>query len=420
VKIGYAGEVRLSVVAVVILLLGRTALHGQEPVPQDHTNHTPPAGGPSPWAFMYDGVIFGTFSDQGGPRGGNEFISTDWFMGMASRQAGPGRLTLTGMASLERATTGPRGYLELFQVGETYRFIPLVDRQHPHDLLMQASAAWRIPLTDRTAITLAGAPVGEAALGPGAFMHRRSAAENSAAPLSHHTLDSTHIAMGVIAVSVDRAPWTVESSVFQSGEPDDNRWDLVDFGALDSWSARVWYKPSEAWEFQASHGFLENPERLEFAHVRRTTASAAWLKTGPDGFTAATVAVGRNDKEFHGTFHAALTEVTRRQGRLSIYGRLESLQVETPILQTRGLFHSHLAVESDVVTAGTVGGVVDVPRWRRFEIGLGADVTSYVVPDALRVTHGNRPVSFRLFLRVRPPASSMGRMWNMRMGAAMH
>ena len=163
------------------------------------------------------------------------------------------------MASLERATTGPRGYLELFQVGETYGFIPLVDRQHPHDLLMQASAAWRIPLNARTAITFAGAPVGEAALGPGAFMHRRSAAENSAAPLSHHTLDSTHIAMGVISVAVDRAPWVFESSVFQSAEPDDNRWDLVDFGALDSWSARVWYKPSDAGSSRRHMGFSRIP-----------------------------------------------------------------------------------------------------------------------------------------------------------------
>ena len=369
---------------------------------------------------MYDGALFGTFNHQGGPRGGRELMSTNWLMGMASRQAGPGRLTLTGMASLERATTGPRGYLELFQTGETYGFIPIVDRQHPHDLLMQASAAWRIPLTARTAITFAGAPVGEAALGPGAFMHRRSAAENLMAPLSHHTFDSSHITMGVIAVAVDRAPWVFESSVFQSGEPDENRWDLVDFGALDSWSARVWYKPSDTWELQASHGFLENPERLEFAHVRRTTASAAWLNTGTNGFTAATIAIGRNDKEFHGTFHAALAEATRRQGRLSVYGRFESVQVETPILQTRGLFHSHLQVERDVVTTGTIGGVVEVPQWRRFEIGVGADVTSYVVPEALKATHGNRPVSFRVFLRVRPPAGAMGRMWNMRMTGAHH
>ena len=195
--------------------------------------------GPGRWMFMYDGVVFGTYSHQTGPRGGEEFISTNWVMGMATRQGGPGRLTLTGMLSFEPATMGPRGYLELFQTGETYHFIPIVDHQHPHDFLMQASAAWRIPLNDKTGITFSGAPVGEPALGPVAFMHRPSAAENSVAPLSHHTLDSTHLSMGVVSVGVDRGPWTFESSVFQSAEPDDNRWDLVDFGPLDSWSARV-------------------------------------------------------------------------------------------------------------------------------------------------------------------------------------
>ena len=53
-------------------------------------------------------------------------------------------------------------------------------------------------------VTVLGAPVGEAALGPPAFMHRASAAENPAAPLAHHILDSTHIARSVIAVRIDQ------------------------------------------------------------------------------------------------------------------------------------------------------------------------------------------------------------------------
>jgi len=402
--------------AVALLLLNAAIARGQDPEPHDHANRV----GPSPWTLMYDGVLFATYSHQTGPRGVDEFVSTDWVMGMGMRQAGPGLLTVATMASLDRATTGPRGYRELFQVGETYHFLPLTDRQHPHDLLMQASIAWRIPLTDRTSITFAGAPVGEAALGPVAFMHRASAAENPVAPLSHHTLDSTHISMGVITVGVDRGPLVIESSVFNSAEPDDNRWDLVDFGPLDSWSARVWYKASASWEFQGSHGFLKNPETLEFAHIRRTTGSASWFKPGAKGFTAATFAFGQNNKEFHGTFRAALAEATRRQGDLSFYGRLEGVQVETQLLQTQGRFHSHTLVPKDLVTAGTFGGVIDVPQWRRFEAGIGAEFTSYVVPDALRATHGDHPVSFRLFLRIRPPAGSMGRMWNMRMAGAMH
>ena len=376
--------------------------------------------GPGRWMLMYDGVLFATYMQQTGERAADELISTDWVMGMASRQAGPGRLTLTGMLSLDRATTGPRGYRELFQTGETFGFIPLVDHQHPHDFLMQASVAWRLPLTTTTGITFAAAPVGEPALGPPAFMHRPSAAENSVAPLSHHSLDSTHITMGVISVAVDRGPWVFESSVFQSAEPDDNRWDLVDFGPLDSWSARVSYRFSNNWEVQGSHGYLKNPERLEFASEHRTTASGSWFKPGSNGFTAATFAFGRNKKEFHGNFIALLAEATRRQGIFSLYGRAESLDVETDLLRTRGFFHSHSQIQSDVVTAGTVGGVIEMPRWRKIESGIGAEITSYIVPEALRESYGDRPISFRVFLRIRPPASSMGRMWNMRMGRAIH
>jgi hypothetical protein len=265
-----------------------------------------------------------------------------------------------------------------------------------------------------------GAPVGEPALGPIAYMHRASSAENPTTPLGHHTLDSTHISMGVITAAVDHEPWVFESSVFQSLEPDDNRWDLFDPGSLDSWSARVWYKPSARWEFQGSHAFMGNPERTEFAHVRRTTASGSWLSTRSNGFTAATVTVGRNDKEFHGPFHAALAEATDRRGRLAFYGRFESVQVDRMELQTRGAFHTHAAVPKDLVIAGTAGIVHDLPSWRRFEIDLGSDVTFYRVPAALQDAYGSSPVSAHVFLRVRPPAGPMGRMWNMRMGRPLH
>ena len=146
---------------IVILLFAAAPVRAQDPEPQSQVNQV--ISSPSQWLLMHDGVLFATFSHQTGPRGADEVVSTDWLMGMAMRQAGPGLLTLTGMASFDRATTGPKGYRELFQVGESYHFIPLTDRQHPHDLLMQASVAWRIPLTEKTGITFVGAPVGEAA-----------------------------------------------------------------------------------------------------------------------------------------------------------------------------------------------------------------------------------------------------------------
>jgi len=57
----------------------------------------------------------------------------------------------------------------------------------------------------------------------------------------------------------------------------------------------------------------------------------------------------------------------------------------------------------------------DVLALRGFSAGLGAAMTVYTVPSALKGAYTDNPVSFQLFFRLRPPAGAMGRMWNMRM-----
>src|SRR5689334_7742904 len=61
------------------------------------------------WQFMQDGIVFAEFNHQGSPRGGNEFILPNWWMGMASRNTSRGRLTFTSMLSLDPATVGKDG-----------------------------------------------------------------------------------------------------------------------------------------------------------------------------------------------------------------------------------------------------------------------------------------------------------------------
>lgn len=372
------------------------------------------------WHVMQDANVFITFNRQGGPRGDTELVSTNWWMGMFSRDAGAGRLTISTMLSLDPLTVGKDGYSEIFQAGETYNGQPLIDRQHPHDFLMQFGLLWRVPLTDRYALTLAGAPVGEPALGPVAFMHRRSAAENPTAPLGHHTFDSTHIAMGVLTAAVDSGPWMVETSVFHGREPDENRWDLMDPGALDSWSVRGWYRFGREWTFQASHGFLNEPEALEPGDVRRTTASASWTREAEGlDYDAVTVGYGRNDKTSQ-SYNAFLAEGTRRVGANSFFGRVEALQVETELLQTGVAHHEEGHTPArDTVLALTLGALRDVWRWKGLDFGLGADMTFYGVPDALAGTHGSRPLSFHIYGRIRPPAR-LGRMWDQFMTKPMH
>lgn len=377
--------------------------------------HTQMQGTPGGWTFMQDGVVFGLFNHQGGSRGGNELVVPNWWMGMATRPVRSSRLTLNAMFSLDAATVGRSGYREIFQVGEALDNRPLVDRQHPHDFFMQLAASWRTPLSGTTGLTIAGGPVGEPALGPVAFMHRASAFENPFAPLSHHTFDSTHIAFGVITAAVDRGPWTVEASVFNGREPDDNRWDF-DFGRLDSVSARVWFKPRDAWEFQVSTGHLVDPEELWPEHVQRTTASVSWFVRSDEDFSAVTAGYGMNATE-HGHRQSLFAEATRRAGPNTLFGRAELAQVEADVLLS-GIPASHDgAARNGTVGAYTVGAVRDVVTLRGFEGGIGAQATFYAVPDELKPTHGSRPVSFQLFFRLRPPAGPMGRMFNARMVA---
>jgi hypothetical protein len=369
------------------------------------------------WQFMHDGVLFGVVNHQGSPRGGTEVRAPNWFMGMFTRSVGSSQLTFNTMFSLDPLTAGASGYGEIFQVGEALHGKPLIDRQHPHDLIMQLAAIWRVPVTSTTGFTLAGGPAGEPALGPVAFMHRASAAEYPFATLSHHTFDSTHIAYGVVTAAFDHGPFVVEASVFNGREPDERRWDF-DFGALDSVSTRIWYRPTEEWEFQASTGHLVHPEELEPGNVQRTTASASWLRREDTDFSAITIGYGVNAVD-SGTRQALFAEATRHAGEHSLFLRTEVLQVETDLLLADAIPAAPDAARTDTLGALTIGGVRDVLRQRGFEGGLGAALTIYAVPDALRPAYGRRPVSFQLFFRLRPPAGSAGRMWNMRMAQPM-
>ena len=377
---------------------------------QTQHEHLTPSGR---WRVMQDGVVFLTLNDQPKPRGVTEFVSQNWWMGMASRTVGNGTLMLRGMFSLEPLTLGGDGYSEIFQTGETYRGQPLTNRQHPHDFVMQLTAAWHRPLSPHTSITVAGGPVGEATLGPVAFMHRSSAAENPFAPLGHHTFDSTHIAKGVIAARLDHGPIAIEGSVFHGGEPDEDRWGISDIGALDSWATRVWFQPYEHWTFQASHGFLKRPERHEPGNVRRTTASVSWLTESGARFTALTAGYGRNDKDHADSFSDAFfVEATRRFSPYVIYSRFEAVDVETELLLRAKTYMDSGHAAPSTVVALTLGAMRDLPQLGRFELGIGGDITVHKAPAQLVPIYGSRPVSFKIFLRLRPPVSSMGRMRN--------
>lgn len=362
---------------------------------------------------MQDGVVYGMFNHQGGPRGDREWILPNWWMGMASRDAGRHRLTFSGMFSLDPATVGKSGYSELFQVGEALDGVPLVDRQHPHDFFMQLAASWRIAFSELTSLTISGGPAGEPTLGPVAFMHRASAAGLPFAPLGHHTFDATHVSFGVAAASLTTGRITVEGSVFNGREPDEDRWDL-NLDALDSFAGRVWIRPRDGWDFQVSSGRLRDPEELEPGDVTRTTASGSWTQTGDDRLFGVTAGWGVNAA--HGERrHGVFVEATGERGRHMAAIRLERQDLEIEKLLGHDHAHDDGPAAGGAVTALTLGAGRHVFTWRGFEALLAVQGTLNWSPAALKPTHGSAPKAIQVYVRLRMPSSGMPRMWGMTM-----
>lgn len=151
---------------------------------------------------MFHYNLFAGVNRQGRPRGVTKFESASWFMPVAYHKLGKGTLQLRGMFSAEPFTVPPSGSPLLFQTGETYKGQPLIDHQHPHDLFMELSAQYTLPLGEHgTWFTYIGYP-GEPALGPVTVFHRLSASENPSATLAHHLQDSTHISFGVLTTAL--------------------------------------------------------------------------------------------------------------------------------------------------------------------------------------------------------------------------
>jgi hypothetical protein len=109
---------------------------------------------------------------------------------------------------------------------------------------------------------------------------------------------------------------------------------------------------------------------------------------------------GRKHKEETGTnLNSYLVESTvnfRRRNygftRLELVDK-DELFPEAPV---------HPAYRIGAYTFGAVRDLVQTSAW---QFGLGADVTIYSKPDVLDAPYGNNPVSFQIFLRVRPSQS---------------
>ena len=344
------------------------------------------------WIGMAHGYLWGVYTDQTGPRGDDKAYVQSMAMLMAEKQFDGARLQLKAMASAEPAMDA-RGYPNLFATGETANGLPLVDRQHPHDLFMELAARVDVDIAAGATAFVYGGPVGEPALGPPVFVHRASARLNPEAPITHHWFDSTHITYGVVTAGILGRAWQLEASAFRGQEPDEDRWDIEE-PRLDSWSVRATLTPSPNWALQVSHGRLEQPEALHPGEDEARSTASVHYNSGHG--LAATAAFSAKNRLPGPTLTAWLAEASwDLTERHTLFGRIENAENDE-------LFPDHLHPLHDVafrVTKLQAGYAYTLPLGP-FGLSLGGSAAAFLKPDALDAFYGDDPMGYTLFAKL--------------------
>jgi hypothetical protein len=364
------------------------------------------------WTLMLHGVGFLQYDRQGGPRGSNQLGLVNWAMAAASRPLGSGQLQLRGMLSAEPWTIGSRGYPLLLQSGEAYQDAPLHDRQHPHDLFMELAGLYERPVARNLGLSLYLAPVGEPAVGPVAFPHRPSAADDPLAPISHHWQDGTHITFGVVTAGVFSRSMKLEASWFNGREPDEKRTNFDYAGRrLDSYSVRLIVNPGSRWSLSTWYAYLKSPEGLHpDESLRRIGAAALTTQAvGNGGTWSSALIYGANDQiGARRLANSVLVEsALDLDGTNSFFGRAEYVRknaeelVIPSVSPTTGYDVGSLAL-GYLRTVGTVAGLA---------AGVGLRGSVNFVPSSLNAAYSSRtPVGLAIYVRLRPASARDGGM----------
>jgi hypothetical protein len=357
------------------------------------------------WMLMFHANVFVLDEQQSSPRGGDKFFSTSWFMPMAQRKLGRGVFTTRVMLSLEPATVTNRRYPLLFQQGETAYGVPIADGQHPHDFIMELAALYDLRLGEKGLLSFYFAPTGDPAIGPAAYAHRASASENPVGTLGHHQEDSTHIADDVVTVGFTHGMARIEASGFHGREPDEFRWD-IDQGKIDSWSTRLTMEPGKNWSGQYSYARIASPEALfPGENQERMTASVMYSRPFHEGSWANTLLWGRTHSlQDNSIFDSYVLESTARfRGRNYAWTRLEGAERSNElILGQNPLPPGFRERPIGQVQAYTFGYDRDIALVPHLASAIGAQFTTYGVPERLKPIYGAHPAGVAVFVRLRP------------------
>lgn len=362
------------------------------------------------WMYMLHYNLFVRYNNQDignkGTRGDEMTDAPNWLMFMGQRKVGERGLFHFGtMFSLDAVITGQKGYPLLFQSGESAHGMPLVDRQHPHDLFSELSVAYSYALSKKADVFAYLGYPGEPALGPVAFMHRASAMYNPNAPISHHWIDATHITFGVATLGVRAGKFKLEGSSTTGREPDENRYNF-DKPRFDSWSGRVSFNPSDNWALQVSHAYIKSPEALHpDENVYRTTASAEYsLPLHNNNWFNAAVVWGLNKQKDVKGENAFLLEASYRLNKLVLFGKYEYVQKSAEELALEDEFPENPLFP---VNAYTLGFNYDLLNINKTRIALGSQFALYNEDNRLYDLYGKNPTAFGVYLRIYPSLMNM-------------
>jgi len=356
------------------------------------------------WTLMLHGEGFAQYDWQGGSRGANQRGIINWVMAAASRSMGGGRLEVRSMLSAEPWTVGSRGYPLLLQSGESYRGAPLHDRQHPHDLFMELAALYERAVARNLGFSLYLAPVGEPAVGPVAFPHRPSAADDPLAPISHHWQDGTHITFGVVTAGVFTYGVKLEGSWFNGREPDERRTGFDYAGRkLDSYSVRLTGNPGPRWSVSAWYAYLKSPEGLrpdESLH-RIGVAALTTQALGERGTWSSALIYGANARI--GTDRLASSVLFEStvdlDGTNAVFGRAEYVEKSAEEL----VIPAASPTTRYDISALALGYMHGLGTKAGLALGVGVRGSVNFVPASLAAVYGSRtPAGFAVYVRLRP------------------
>lgn len=354
-------------------------------------------------SLMVHGSIFLRYTAQDitkqGDRGDEKWDAPNMFMLLLSHRHTKDVFSLLTMFSLDPVTEGGEGYPLLLQSGESFNGVPLVDRQHPHDLFAELAFNYTHAFSGDVDVNAYIGYPAEPALGPVVFMHRLSAMHNPDAPLGHHWQDATHITFGVGTLGVRYKIVKAEGSIFTGREPDDSRYDF-DKARFDSYSYRININPDKNFALQFSQGFIESPEQLEpETDIIRTTASVIHtVQLDSKRFISSSIVWGQNHSSEGETLPSLLVESNLQLSPLTIYARYEFIQKDAHELQLQ-LFDGSSPFN---IRALTMGFNKTILNRLKTDLSIGIQGTINFPDDRLKPVYGDHPLGAEIYLKISP------------------